>query len=38
MDYLVSGKISKPRYNYCSIARKYDSMCGEQGKYYEKII
>jgi hypothetical protein len=36
MDYLVTGKLSKPTYKYCSIARTYDSMCGEEGKYYEK--
>lgn len=37
-DYLVTGiKYNKPKeYTYCSIARKYDSMCGKEGKYYEE--
>lgn len=37
-DYLVIGinKNEKPRYHYCSTARKFHYMCGEQGKKYEK--
>lgn len=34
----VSGKkkktTSKTEYNYCSIARKYNDMCGKDGKNY----
>jgi hypothetical protein len=37
-DYLVIGinKNEKPQYHYCSIARKFHYMCGEEGKKYEK--
>lgn len=35
IDYLVLGR-PKPEYNYCSIAREYESMCGQDGKYFEK--
>ncbi len=36
-DYLVSGnKKIEYNYNYCSIARGYENMCGQDGKYYEK--
>ena len=33
--FLVDG-INKEDYYYCSVARKYDSMCGKEGKFYEK--
>ena len=37
-DYLVTGinKNEKPEYHYCSTARKFNYMCGEEGKKYEK--
>jgi hypothetical protein len=37
-DYLVTGinKNEKPQYHYCSTARKFHNMCGEEGKKYEK--
>ena len=37
-DFLVdgSGENKKMDYNYCSIARQYDNMCGKEGKLYEK--
>lgn len=37
-DYLVTGinKNEKPEYYFCSTARKFDYMCGEEGKKYEK--
>ena len=36
--FLVTGKNSntKKEYNYCSIARNYEDMCGVKAKYYEK--
>ena len=30
-DYLVSGKTD---FKYCSTARKFDDMCGKEGKKY----
>lgn len=27
---------NKMEYNFCSIARKYERMCGEEGKFYEE--
>ena len=38
-DYFLVTGISKDKpieYNYCSIARKYDKMCGWDAKYFEK--
>jgi len=37
-DFLVTGvnSISDPDYNYCSTARKFNHMCGEEGKMYKK--
>ena len=37
-DYLVNGykKISKTEYTYCSTARKFEHLCGKEGKFYEK--
>jgi len=37
-SFLVTG-IREPKtidYNYCSIARKYDHMCGKEGRQYVK--
>ena len=34
--YLVNGQGQKTEYNYCSIARGYNDMCGEEGKLFEK--
>ena len=34
--YLVNGQEKKTEYNYCSIARGYNDMCGEEGKLFEK--
>jgi hypothetical protein len=35
--YLVPGKkINKSDYYYCSVARKYNHLCGEKGKMYEQ--
>ena len=36
--FLVDGtKINnKQEYNFCSIARKYERMCGQEGTFYEK--
>jgi hypothetical protein len=36
-SFLVDG-IDRTRieYQYCAIARKYDDMCGEEGKFYVK--
>jgi hypothetical protein len=35
-SFLVRGekKEEKVKYNYCSVARKYDNMCGEYAKHY----
>ena len=36
-NFLVDGiDNSKKEYTYCSIARKYEDMCGKEGKFYEK--
>ena len=35
INYLVLGP-QKTEYNYCSIVRQYENMCGPNGKYYEK--
>ena len=37
-SFLVDGKQRKTivKYNYCSTARQQDSMCGKDGKLYEK--
>jgi hypothetical protein len=36
--FLVNGNNNNnnTEYNFCSIARKYDYMCGKEGKFYEK--
>ena len=34
--FLVDGNTGKKDYLFCSIARKYDHMCGEKAKFYEK--
>jgi hypothetical protein len=33
-DFIVK-KENITEYNYCSITRKYDHLCGEEGKYYK---
>jgi len=37
-DYsLVNGKnYTYVEYQYCATSRSYDSMCGKEGKFYEK--
>ena len=37
-DYLVNGNVKKPiiDYNYCSVLRSYDDMCGENGNMYKE--
>jgi len=36
-SYLVDGKKDRiTDYTYCSIARKFDNMCGPEAKFYEK--
>jgi hypothetical protein len=37
--FLVDGKGGEKEiydYMYCSVARKFESMCGEEGKYYSE--
>jgi hypothetical protein len=37
--YLVNGvNNNNKEYHYCSTSRKYDDMCGKEGKFYEKKI
>jgi hypothetical protein len=38
IDYLVTGEPKEDElgYSYCSTARKFDDMCGEEGKMYKK--
>ena len=40
MYYLVNGmnEETEKKYNYCSISRNTNDMCGEEGKYYKKKI
>jgi hypothetical protein len=37
-NYLVNGKINNnlDQYHYCSTARKFENMCGKEGKFYEE--
>jgi hypothetical protein len=35
VNFLVTG-IKEEDYNYCCIARRFDDMCGEEGKKYKK--
>jgi hypothetical protein len=37
-DFLVNGRNTNkpPDYYHCSIARKYEDMCGKDGKLHEK--
>lgn len=37
INYLING-IEKDGYSYCSTARQYEKMCGENGKMFEKYI
>ena len=34
-DFIIGKNENKTEYNYCSIARKYDYMCGEEGINYK---
>jgi hypothetical protein len=34
IDYFITGIDKKVEFYYCSIARKYDDMCGKDGKRY----
>jgi hypothetical protein len=36
--YLVNGKPDNNNieYHYCSTSRKFEHMCGKEGKYYEE--
>ena len=34
IDYFVTGIKKKNKYQFCSIARDYDDMCGKEGKKY----
>ena len=39
--FFVNGKGNNSKeydYHYCSTARKFDNMCGQEGKFYEKKI
>ncbi len=38
-NYFVTGRkmTQKIDYTFCVVARTFDSMCGEDGKYYQKI-
>jgi len=38
MEFLVTGikKNKKEFYYYCSTSRKYEDMCGKEGRFYEK--
>ena len=38
MNYLVTGKKYNniEEYHYCSTARKFNHICGKEGKFYEK--
>jgi hypothetical protein len=33
-SFLVTGEKEEVKYNYCSVARNYDYMCGEYAKHY----
>ena len=35
LNYLING-IKKDGYSYCSTARKFSNMCGEDGKMFKK--
>jgi hypothetical protein len=37
-DFLVNGykKNNKVDYNYCSVVRKYEHLCGKEGKFYKR--
>ena len=38
-SFLVNGiDNNNIKYQYCSIARKYEDMCGKKGKFYKKNI
>ena len=36
INYFITGKRkNKSEHYFCSVARNYDNLCGEEGKYYE---
>lgn len=35
VNFLVTG-VENNKYNYCSVARSFESMCGKEGKAYKK--
>ena len=37
-NFLVTGKKANPKteYKFCSIVRKYEYMCGKEGKFYKR--
>jgi hypothetical protein len=39
-NFLVNGykKDSKKEFEYCSIARGYEHLCGKEGKFYERKV
>lgn len=37
INYLING-IEKDGYSYCSTARQFEKMCGENGKMFQKYI
>ena len=37
LNYLING-IKKDGYSYCSSARQFEKMCGENGKMFQKYI
>jgi hypothetical protein len=39
-NFLVNGykKDSKKEFEYCSIARKFEHLCGKEGKFYERKV
>lgn len=37
LNYLING-IKKDGYSYCSTARGFSNMCGEDGKRFEKYV
>ena len=38
-NFFVTGRKTPQKidYNFCIVARTFDSMCGKDGKYYQKV-
>jgi len=36
-NYLIDGKITLDEYRYCSTARSYENLCGQEGKKYKPL-